>query len=95
MFRNVDGNWCYDTQTTRVFISDYKLQLLHGKDCIKREVDFEKDSEPVCNSSQQLYYFSQGNHIFYGNSTFFIYSTNCSIQMNDFDDCKRMEFKEV
>ena len=38
----VDG-WRVEIVDKTVFISTYKLELLFGRGCIKREVDFDKD----------------------------------------------------
>lgn len=43
IFKNIDGKWVYKSESTTSFISDYVLELLHGKGCVIREVDFEKD----------------------------------------------------
>ncbi|AUR87580.1 hypothetical protein NVP1101O_169 [Vibrio phage 1.101.O._10N.261.45.C6] len=95
IYRNNWGSWCVDTESTRVFLSDYKLKLLYGSDCIDREVDFENDLVDMEDEGLQLYYFTFGDHtqVMYGNSIFLIYRTSCSVVPNDFENCKKLIFK--
>ena len=95
MYRNMEGDWCYDQLTTRVFISDYKLRLLHGKDCIGREVDFDRDVCDWSDNIQQLEYFtySNSNQILYGSENIFYYTSGCCWCVNKFEDTRVLKYK--
>lgn len=95
MFRNFEGYWCYDQLSTRVFISDYKLQLLHGKDCIVRPVDFVNDITDWDEANpQRLEYFTVPNGgVFLGSKYIFYYHTACTWEVNRFENTKVLTFK--
>lgn len=44
VYRNHEGSWCLDIGETRKFLSDYKMELIYGKNFVIREVDFLYDT---------------------------------------------------
>lgn len=44
MYRNKEGSWRINIDDRTLFISDYKLELLYGKNCVVREFDKENDT---------------------------------------------------
>lgn len=104
IFKNVDGKWVYKSQSTTSFISDYVLELLHGKGCILREVDFENDvvnwEINELSDIQTLEYFyveaDSGNPmVMFGTQNLFYYHTANSWAVNKFNPEKKLCFKEV
>lgn len=97
MHRNHQGSWCFDTQSTRVFISDYKLELLHGKGCILREVDFEKDVEDFksVDPLEFTYFCDEDYLVMFGNDIFLWYSAANKIVKNPLKGCKVLKYKET
>ena len=103
MYRNHSGQWKHETLTDSNYISDYKLKLLYGKDCVVREVDFELDLvEWVQNSYedlQRLEFFvieseSGSPVVLFGSQAIFYYHTANSWQVNKFDCEKKLSFIE-
>lgn len=103
IFKNIEGKWVYHSETTTSFISDYVLELLHGKGCILREVDFEKDVVDWEMNSladlQRLEYFpiesDSGNPmVIFGTQTLFYYHTANCWRVNEFNSEKKLCFKE-
>lgn len=43
IYRNANGQWRISIDDKVLFISDYKLSLLYGKDCVVRELKEEYD----------------------------------------------------
>lgn len=43
IYRNADGSWRISVDDRVLFISDYKLELLYGKNCVLREFNKETD----------------------------------------------------
>lgn len=102
IFKNVDGEWVYKSQTTTSFISDYVLELLHGKGCVIREVDFENDVVDweinEVSDIQTLEYFhvncDSGNPmVMFGTQALFYYHTANSWAVNKFNPEKKLCFK--
>lgn len=95
-YRNLYGQWCYDTLTTIIFLSDTKLKQLHGKDCIIRQVNFDTDVCDMVDITNEMYYFvSDKDTVLFGNTLVFWYGTACCIQHNKFDNCMKLVYKEV
>lgn len=53
-FRNINGCWCVDINHGRVFLSDYKMELIFGKGFAIREVDFDNDIFNLKNENGEL-----------------------------------------
>lgn len=71
MYLNTDNQWRIEINDTTLFISDYKLELLYGRGCVIREVDFNADlnSAPKQNAFLPHLVSTDNSHaVFYVNT---------------------------
>lgn len=96
MYRNYQGEWCYDLLSTRLFITDTTLKTLHGDDCIIREVDFDNDTKSWSENINLLEFFISDNDefILFGTKHIFYYTTANTWEINQFENTKVLTFKE-
>lgn len=56
-----------DTLTSRHFISSYQLERLYGKNCVKKEIDFEHDVDILDSTSTEMGWLIHGKDVLFGN----------------------------